>query len=134
MVHGDEAEPPLGLPFRLLELPRRAPLFPERSLLQPAAAEPRAPAPLPGVGREAAHLPRDRLAVVRPKPRPPYRLGPRGGHSPRPPESRRPERRGPPPPRGARDGPGGGPNRHSLGAFLQGSLVVAPAGPQVDLA
>src|ERR1700674_3128819 len=106
MVHGDEAEPPLGLPLCLLELPRRAPLFPERSLLQPAAAEPQAPASLPRVGPAAAHLPRDRLAVVRLEPRPPYGLGPRGGHSPRPPESSRLEGGGARPPGGATGGPG----------------------------
>ena len=46
VVHGHGAEPAVGLPVRLLELPRRAPLLPERALLQPPEAAPAPAAPL----------------------------------------------------------------------------------------
>ena len=42
VVHGHGAEPAVGLPVRLLELPRRAPLLPQRAFLQPPEAAPAA--------------------------------------------------------------------------------------------
>src|SRR5262249_13506995 len=78
VVDRDEAEPPLGLPVRLLDLPRRAPLLPERPLLQPPQAPPAPAAVLRPDGDRAPYLPGDRVAVVRAEPRAPHGLGATG--------------------------------------------------------
>src|SRR6185436_13055310 len=73
--HAHEAEPLLGLPVRLLELPPRAPLLPARALLQPAQGPHAAAAAVRPPRPEAAHVSRDRLAVVRAEPGAAHGLG-----------------------------------------------------------
>src|SRR6185369_11880598 len=64
-----------GLPVRLLELPPRAPLLPARALLQPAQGPHAAAAAVRPPRPEAAHVSRDRLAVVRAEPGAAHGLG-----------------------------------------------------------